>query len=296
MQRSSLVRVIEGIQYGQAGIGYEVGKGSKSTRALMADVYLPMNETGGLRPALILAFGGAFQRGTRKDDVVGEPPHRNTAIAEYCRKFAQRGYVCFSIDYRLMPEAPDPGVTATWIEGTAVNVERANFVRGLLGLPACTQQMMIDAIEAGTDDISLAVEYVRDNAADFSIDPKRLVVGGFSAGATIAINATYAQELPVAAVVSISGRMTLSSAEAYVHEPLRQPALFMSFGENDLPGTLEYLQPRTHYLKRLGLKHRVVHVSGGTHFYPSTSRVTFQNGTITDLESAIAAFLDEVLT
>jgi hypothetical protein len=45
-----------------------------------------------------------------------------------------------------MPEAPDPGITPTWIAGTSINVDRANFVRDLLGLHPCTQQMMIDEI------------------------------------------------------------------------------------------------------------------------------------------------------
>jgi hypothetical protein len=69
----------------------------------------------------------------------------------------------------------------------------------------------------------------------------------------------------------------------------------MSFGENDLAGTLEDLESRTKYLKEVGLKQRVVQVAGGTHFYSRTSRVMLENGSVTDLESAIAEFLSEVL-
>jgi hypothetical protein len=35
-----------------------------------------------------------------------------------------------------MTEAPHPGVTPTWISGTSINVDRANFVRSLLGTAA----------------------------------------------------------------------------------------------------------------------------------------------------------------
>lgn len=149
------------------------------------------------------------------------------------------------MDYRLMPEAPDPGDTRTWIDGTGVNVDRANFVRKLMGLEPCTQEMMIEAQEAGTDDFSLAITFVRQHAVEYGIDPAKICVGGFSAGATIAINAAYATYAPVAAVVAISGRMTLSAAKTYICERATRPPLFMSFAENDLPRTLEDLGPRT---------------------------------------------------
>jgi acetyl esterase/lipase len=296
LEKIHAVDITEGVEYGHGVIGFKRGGSVTKTRPLLLDVYAPADVSGALRPALILAFGGAFQRGTRKDDVVGDPPHRNTAISEYCMEFARRGYVCFSINYRLMPEAPDPGDTPTWINGTGVNVDRANFVRKLIGLEPCTQEMMIEAHEAGTDDFSLAIEFVREHAGEYGIDPAKIGVGGFSAGATIAINAAYAMYAPVAAVVAISGRMTLSSAKAYICEPATRPPLFMSFAENDLAGTLEDLGPRTDHLKCVGLHHRIVHVPGATHFYPRTSPVTQEDGSTTDLESAIALFLSETLT
>ena len=38
-------------------------------------------------------------------------------------------------------------------------LNRANVVRDLLELQPCTQHMMIDEIEAATDDVSVAVEF-----------------------------------------------------------------------------------------------------------------------------------------
>lgn len=289
------VRLREGVEYGVGRVGFRRGGGATETRPLLLDVYSPIDAPRGLRPALVLAFGGAFQRGTRKDDVVGDPPHQNTAIGEYCREFARRGFVCFSIDYRLMPEDPDPGDTPTWVDGTGVNVDRANFVRRLLGLPPCTQEMMIDAHEAGTDDFLLAIEHVRERATEYGVDPTRIGVGGFSAGATIAMIAAYASRAPVAAVVAISGRMTLRAAQAYIREGATSPPLFMSFGENDLPGTLEDLEPRTGYFNRIGFKTQIVHLPGGSHFYPRTSIITQADNTTMDLENAIARFLSETL-
>ena len=65
----------------------------------------------------------------------------------------------------------------------------------------------------------------------------------------------------------------------------------MSFAENDLPGTLEDIGPRTEYLKGVGLHHRIVRVPGATHFYTRLSAVTQEDGSSTELESAIAQFL-----
>jgi acetyl esterase/lipase len=288
------VLVTEGVKFGVGAIDWSPARGATRFRPLLLDVYEPDERPTSLRPALVLAFGGAFQRGTRKDDVVGEPPHRNTAISEYCRQFARRGYVCFAIDYRLMPEAPDPGTTPTWIAGATINVDRANFVRDLLGLEPCTPQMMIETVEAATDDITAAVSFVRARCHDLMIDPQRIALGGFSAGATAAINSAFAEMSPVAAVVALSGRMTLQSAQAYVPDAKRPP-VFMTFGENDLPGSLEDLEPRCRHFEKIGLAHEVVRIAGATHFYPQASQVKRKDGSLTDLETLIAEFLFEHL-
>jgi dienelactone hydrolase len=284
------VLVTEGVKFGAGAIDWTPAKGATRFRPLLLDVYEPDERPTIPRPALVLAFGGAFQRGTRKDDVVGEPPHRNTAISEYCRQFARRGYVCFAIDYRLMPETPDPGTTPTWLAGATINVDRANFVRNLLGLQPCTPQMMIEAVEAATDDITAAVSFVRSRCHDLMIDPQRIAVGGFSAGATAAINSAFAELSPVAAVVALSGRMTLQSAQANVRDA-KCPPVLMTFGENDLPGSLEDLEPRTRHFEKVGLAHEVVRITGATHFYPQASLVERKDGSRTDLETLIAEFL-----
>jgi dienelactone hydrolase len=284
------VRTTENVSFGIAGVDWTPAQGALRFRPLLLDIYEPDEAPTALRPALILAFGGAFQRGTRKNDVVGELPHRNSAISEYCREFARRGYVCFAIDYRLMPEAPDPGITPTWIPGTSINVDRANFVRDLLGLHPCTQQMMIDEIEAATDDVSTAVEFVHSRCRDMMIDPDRIALGGFSAGGTIAVNSAFAQSAKVAAVVALSGRMSIESARSYVPGAQR-PSLLMVFGENDLAGTLEDLETRTRYFDKVQLAHEVVHIKGATHFYPRTSEVTRKDGSLTDLETRLEEFL-----
>jgi predicted esterase len=158
-------------------------------------------------------------------------------------------------------------------------------------LQPCTQQMMIDKIEAATEDVSMAVDFVRSRCHDLMIDTDRIALGGFSAAATIAINATFAQSANVAVVVALSGRMSIESAKTYVADAQR-PSRLMVFGENDLAGTLEDLEPRTRYFEEVQFAHEVVHIRGATHFYPRTSEVTRKDGSLTDLEPRRMEFVN----
>ena len=134
------IRIHKGIQFATARVGYNHGDGPMESRPLRLDWYEPARrEAPG--PALVLAFGGAFHRGTRESDVRPEDGPKNTAIAEYCATFAARGYTCFSIDYRLTQEDPDPGDTPT-LGDERVPTSRIDVVRKLLGLPPATSQML----------------------------------------------------------------------------------------------------------------------------------------------------------
>lgn len=98
-------------------------------------------------------------------------------MASYATDSARRGYVGVSIDYRIRPEGGDA-------------VELAN-----------------DAY----DDAVAAVEWLKDNAATYGIDPDAIVAGGFSAGAINALNLLYVpgsrgpETSPVAGAVAVSG-------------------------------------------------------------------------------------------
>ena len=264
------VRVVENVTYAMAGIQYTRECGAGRYRPLQLDVYEPVDDGRALRPALIMACGGAFTRGDRKDDTVPNGNARNTPVSEYCREFARRGYVCFAIDYRLMQEAPDPGWTPTLPQGEIVNSDRVNFVRAQEGLPPCTPDMMAEVYEAATDDISQAVSYVRASAVRYGIDRSRIALAGFSAGAMAAMNAVYAQSAEVAAVVSLSGRILQSMAETYIKGEPGEPPLLCFVGDNDLPAQIESMVQPIKHLQAVGLVHEVVRIPDATHFYPRT--------------------------
>jgi dienelactone hydrolase/ketosteroid isomerase-like protein len=282
------------VAYGVGGVGYDDKTGPARHRALKLDIYRPRASTEELRPALIMAFGGAFHRGSKSVEVF-EGENSSTAVAEYCREFARRGYVCFSIDYRLMQEDPDPGVTPFLLPNQPQNRDRIDYVRGLLGLPRSTPQMMANTLEAATDDMSTAIAFVRSRSKAFGVDISRIAIGGFSAGAAIAMNSAFAERSPVAAVVALSGRMARQTLETYVLPDTDQPAALLYFGENDLPGIRDGLEEMREFMTGAGIDNEFVTVPGANHFYLRTAAVPRLDASVTDVETLMAEFLHRCL-
>lgn len=128
------------------------------TVTLRADIYQLQDDTTTNRPVILLAHGGAFVLGTKAE------------MADLCRSFAQLGYVCASIEYRLYP-----------------------FL--ILGMPDSARIAEI-AFNA-TSDMRAAVRYFKadaDHADQYRIDPGTIIVGGLSAGAIMAVHTGFLHE------------------------------------------------------------------------------------------------------
>ena len=65
----------------------------------------------------------------------------------------------------------------------------------------------------------------------------------------------------------------------------------MAFGESDLAGTQEDLEPRTRHYDEVRLAHEVVNIAGASHFYPRTSEATRRDGSRTGLETLLTESL-----
>jgi acetyl esterase/lipase len=155
---------------------------SNNTITLKMDEYAPpASDTVTSRPAIVWVHGGSFCCGTKTS---GELVDESTI-------FASRGYVNFSIEYRLEPG----GCTG----GAPVSV-------------------CLGAIREALEDAQSAVRFVRTNAATYGVDPTRIAIGGSSAGAITAMNVAYqSSEDPTAAVraaQSISGAALTVSPSA----------------------------------------------------------------------------------
>lgn len=127
------VDVQKDLAYGQAG-----------GDALLLDLYQPAGDTDPARAAIVWIHGGGFIGGNKVD------PH----LVELSTRFAKRGYVTVSIEYRLL------GANVT-------------------------------GIQAAEADARAAVRWLRKNAATYRIDEARIAIGGSSAGAITSLFVAY---------------------------------------------------------------------------------------------------------
>ena len=119
---------------------------------LLMDVYEPVGDTAKQRVLIIFVHGGSWTDGTKRQG------------QELCTRFAKKGYVAASIDYRLGIENPLNDKT-----------------RG-------------EAVYRGVQDIKAAIRYARANATILKIDSTQIFLGGYSAGATNVVHAAYWDE------------------------------------------------------------------------------------------------------
>lgn len=138
------------------------------------------------RPAILWVHGGGF--------AVGIDSMYQLAATD-AAAYAQRGYVGFSVEYRidttLATWAPiagqRPPSLCQWVQDNA----------SLAGDPVfeerktqCERNML-----AAQYDIQAALRWVRAHAAEYRVDPDRIVIAGFSAGAVTAANADFSEDV-----------------------------------------------------------------------------------------------------
>ncbi len=293
------VRVHPDLVYGQGLVGGE----QASERPLLMDWYQPAAATDALRPAVILAFGGSFVRGSKGDEHFTENGAQDSSMADYCRAIARQGFHCFSIEYRLAGERP---VLATPIaaerlmpEALAVTPQttaRIDIARQAIGLSPMDDAMRAEfwqALLSASEDMEAAVNHVRSEAAHYGVDPERLALGGFSAGAITAINTAYGRHVPVKAVVSLSG-----STWGYLlpgHLPAQPPALLQLVGQEDLPGVIHGSAAVARALDNVGASRQQAWVPGFGHFYPMGAVSLGADFSKLSVEQRVVGFLREQL-
>jgi len=126
------------------------------------DVYQPAGDTLAARPLIILAHGGSFITGN--GDRTNDP-----TIDSLCLRYAMRGYVTVSIDYRTMDAL------------TFFNADSAIYevVRAISDGKAAIRFFMHDRATTNT----------------FKIDTNNIYVGGNSAGAVLYMHVGYLDSL-----------------------------------------------------------------------------------------------------
>lgn len=264
------MRLIRDIPYAEARIGYNRGAGPMRPVTLAYDAYLP-DAAAGPAPAVILAFGGAFHRGSKENDAfeAAGAYGPNTSVADYCARFAREGFACFSVRYRLAPEDPEPGSAPVLTRPAEVPMGRIEQVRQIMGLPPATALDMAGVMEAAIADMTAAALHIGSEAARFGIDPDRIVLGGYSAGGRCALYAAYANDVPCAGVIALSGVMQAEDIAAHMEPGPAYPPLLLLTAEQDLSYVAAGAAPSLAAMRRAGVDctHRLV--PGRDHWYPA---------------------------
>jgi len=151
--------VQKNIVYGQGLTHSNWNKGKGTPMDLTLDAYVPKGAPAEGKPAWVVIHGGGF---------VGGSPTQGQ-IVKFCEYFAERGFVSFSVDYRVAKHRGT--IPEAWSKVTSklVKVDQLN------------------AMYPAGRDIKAAVRWIRANASEYGIHTDFLAATGGSAGAFLSI-------------------------------------------------------------------------------------------------------------
>ncbi len=154
------VSVTKDITYAE-GLSHEsINSTNATVKQLKLDAYVPNNSDTN-RPAILLIHGGGFVSGSKDVESM-------TYLANY---FAARGWVTFSINYRLQGDLGT--VPAAWVPFAQNNLD-----------PSAVNQFF--ALYPASRDAKAALRWLHANASTYNINTDYITVGGGSAGAVTA--------------------------------------------------------------------------------------------------------------
>lgn len=299
------------------GTGIVAPDGVAVERDLRMDVYAPSAENldytresniaNGPHPAVIYVHGGAHHRGGRRLEPYRLEAAVHSRPEDYARLLAPQGYVVFVIEYRLATENPEtkvnPGdgdlradvdayITPTVFEGTV----RARSAMGLPRLEETDESKLFlwKAVMAGVEDAFQAVNFVVENAERFNVDPKRIAMGGHSAGGGITLNVGLGMQAPLAAMFPLSGVDILYDHSAISQRKNLPPTLLM-YSQFDEHAQLEDVPNIVSLLDEAKVDYHLAWVPGFAHFYPHNAVSLGDDGTRFSVGDRIVDFLDEHL-
>lgn len=296
-------RVDTDVQYGE---GKVLTDGEEDSLQLTMDVYYPLEQAESPRPAIILVYGGAHHRGNPRVKYVGFGS-QTTSMSEYAMRFAEEGLVAFTIRYRVAPDNPVVGPYENFTENDLETdflldpaaISQANVIRGQMGLEPLTSETSIpvlkNAIIAGAEDLRAAVRHVKRSRAEFGIDPDRIALMGFSAGAVTAINVAFGMQEDVAAVIANSGYPSVFDMEKLVTAKSDVPPILMFMAQNDYAVVEMELPPFIEHLSSIGAEYYFNWIPSHGHFYPSGTTSLGSDGSRMSIEARSIQFLKEIL-
>jgi acetyl esterase/lipase len=128
-----------------------------------------------------------------------------SGMSSVAQAFASRGHVATSIKYRLLHEFPDsPGAIPVTFPS-----RYPSWLIPDLTAAGVTIDQYVAEIAAAVADQGMAVNWLANNAATYNVDPNKIMVGGYSAGAVssllLGFDAIDGVDADVAAITSFAG-------------------------------------------------------------------------------------------
>lgn len=128
------------------------------------DLYQPKDDTATQRPLIIWLHGGGFKFGSKAAP----------GVHLWSNTFAQRGYVCAGLNYTLSKK------------NTLTRFDELK--------KACYRAVT---------DIDSAIAFFKQHAKEYRLDTTRIIIGGNSAGAMIALQAAYSNRADLASLAHL---------------------------------------------------------------------------------------------
>lgn len=149
----------------QKNLRYGIAPKGIPSKYYRFDLYRPAHSDTGRAPLIIMLHGGGFKLGSKSAN----------STPAFCRSFAERGWICASMNYRLSKGQP--------------LVRFRDLVAG------CFEAM---------EDLQTAIQYFKQHGPALGIDTGKIILAGNSAGAILAIQYVYANRDTLAAMAGNS--------------------------------------------------------------------------------------------
>lgn len=206
------------VQYGSALAGvampdYGINPPSGPYQApLLADIYRPLGtNVPSQLPAVVLMHEGGFVTGDKSD----------SDIVSVATQLASMGYVVMNINYRLIPD----GISSE------INTLTSNLDPLAVYQDQAFQGLRAEGFAAAINDSKQATQWLLANADNLDVNINKLLIGGISAGARVAL-ADGLFEMPhqFAGVISLLG--ALDNNESLVTASQGAPAVYSLYMYN----------------------------------------------------------------
>lgn len=183
---------------------------------LLLDVYQPTDESLEDLPVVVLIHGGGFKGGT----------HKKPELVDMGYHFAERGWVAFSIDYRVLPNfGPLPEGYPAAPEAMTTELQRNQWKAFY---PACR-------------DAKAAVRWIRANAEEYRLDTGRIAAIGGSAGSFLSVALGVTNDDDCVTEIPVEDDPTLAST--HLEESSSVDTIIDHWGGPSIVRMLEALEP-----------------------------------------------------